>query len=666
MSEQGPEVENLTIQAGGEVPVRDAGLDRRQFIGRAAAAAATFGVVGGGFANGSAAGQPRRAPGSGRVVPLPSADQVKADYQRMVDFGPRLPGYEEHLEFCDWVEDEFVRAGLALLPTDQIRYRRWRPGAMSLDVAGTRYTPATSYVRAPGTPAEGVTGPLVLDTGKPDAGPDPAEGSILLVELNVPTPMTAGFFIAMADYWQWRGHTAFEAAAEEFNRFATSGWPASLQSYLDRGARGVVFIVNASREETGGNWSPHQARVLQLPAVVVDRDMGAELKQKAAGQPDTTLRLEADWKDTHVPQITGILPGESDEVIVINSHTDGQNAFEENGAVALVHLARHFASLQGSQKLKRTLVFIAWPGHMADVRNLPDDPNTLPEQFGWITAHRDIFDRTIAAITIEHLGATRWTDDPVNGYHATGDSDFYAIWTTLGAMQELCKVALKKSDLQRHALLRPPIQVTPGVAWHHRGIPHVAGISNPRYLVRVSENGDMDKLDPKLASRQTAFYADVVKRLDGADPAELLAGAEGDSSFNSVPDRFYPVTRARSGPARKVVLDAGKGRRLSIWIGGRANRNRDLMVELAALDRPIGDIRVRIYRDDVLLGGSGPVKITRKPSRVPVHRLGHRRDHRNIHRRRGGRRFGKGTYTVEIRQGRRVLGRRNIRIGGSR
>ena len=76
-------------------------LSRRKFLaagGRSAAAGAA-----------SAWGAP--AARGGRVVPLPSPARVRADYQRMVDFGPRLPGYVEHHRFCDWLEDGFWRPG---------------------------------------------------------------------------------------------------------------------------------------------------------------------------------------------------------------------------------------------------------------------------------------------------------------------------------------------------------------------------------------------------------------------------------------------------------------------------------------------------------------------------------------------------------------------------
>ena len=41
---------------------------------------------------------------------------------------------------------------------------------------------------------------------------------------------------------------------------------------------------------------------------------------------------------TKLRRITTILPGLDDECIIVNTHTDGQNMFEENGAVAAVEL----------------------------------------------------------------------------------------------------------------------------------------------------------------------------------------------------------------------------------------------------------------------------------------------------------------------------------------
>jgi len=93
------------------------------------------------------------------LVPLPSPQAIRADVQRMVDLGPRQPGYEGHDHFCAWLVDELVAAGLEMLPCDEYRYDCWRPerfGREILDGAGAgTIEVATTSVRSAGTPPEG-------------------------------------------------------------------------------------------------------------------------------------------------------------------------------------------------------------------------------------------------------------------------------------------------------------------------------------------------------------------------------------------------------------------------------------------------------------------------------------------------------------------------------
>jgi len=219
----------------------------------------------------------------------------------------------------------------------------------------------------------------------------------------------------------------------------------------------------------------------------------------------------------HLRQLTAILPGASDECIIVNTHTDGQNAFEENGAVAAVEIARHFASLPEAERLQRTLVFALYPGHMSGRVGIEDAR-------GWILKHPALIANAVGAVSIEHLGATEWVDDD-RGFRATGEIEIYGIWTTQGTMfEEIALPALVESGLQRHALLKPPVQITPGRAFHWLGVPHVSGIAGPTYLLKVTDNGEMDKFDAELASRQIGFYADVVRRLDRADRTAVYRG----------------------------------------------------------------------------------------------------------------------------------------------
>ena len=250
------------------------------------------------------------------------------------------------------------------------------------------------------------------------------------------------------------------------------------------------------------------------------------------------LTLDAPVKKTRVRSITAVLPGKSDEVVIVDSHTDGQNFVEENGAVALVHLARHFASLPPGQRLERTLVFVAWPGHMA---------GTLPQAPGWVAAHprhrqaggrrrHHRAPRFLRMVGLARQGLPRHGRE--RALRPLGDPG--------GRRPQFVREALAEADLAKHMVVPAP-GITVGAVFHEVGVPHVGGIAGPTYLLVVSENGEMDKLDAELAARETGFYADVIRRLAGADAAELRSG---DPTLGTGPCRRTIRARPRSAGPR--------------------------------------------------------------------------------------------------------------------
>src|SRR5205823_14001017 len=79
-------------------------------------------------------------------------------------------------------------------------------------------------------------------------------------------------------------------------------------------------------------------------------------------------------------------------------------------------------------------------------------------------------------------------------------------------------------DLRPTARLRPPIQFGVDGAFQTAGVPQIGAIARPEYLVTVSRNGDLDKLDARLAARQIAWLADLTRRIDRVPAAELRKG----------------------------------------------------------------------------------------------------------------------------------------------
>jgi hypothetical protein len=205
--------------------------------------------------------------------------------------------------------------------------------------------------------------------------------------------------------------------------------------------------------------------------------------------------------------------------------------------------------------LRRTLVFAAWPGHFS---------NDLPQAGGWISVHQDLVKRAAAALTVEHLGCSEWTDSTASGYRATGRAELFAVWTTQGEMFNLTRDAVIAHDLPRTALLRPPAQFGVGGPFQTAGVPQIGAIAGPEYLLTISPSSDMPKLDASLASKQIAWLADLTTRLDPVPAAQLRQGDPtlgSPSSTGNIEPSSAVAKRVACGPsAAAAVKQAGKRR----------------------------------------------------------------------------------------------------------
>jgi hypothetical protein len=523
-------------------------ITRRSMLARAGGLGASSTLIGRSMLSAAPALAARTA--GRRPTPLPTPQRVRAEFTRMVEFGPRLTASDPHGRYVDWLEQEFVDAGLRMLPRDNYTTDRWLAQQVALDILdGPSAGPVkvgTYMPRSQQTPPQGVSGPLVYGGTAPvpsisfTAAADleaslaryPADltswigglpsvaggtqGSILLVDLPVPGPATTGGLMADSTFQYWPGHTFADWLTADYKRlWIVPGLTMPLQPFQETGAAGVVFILDASYEALKGGYLPFLQGFEPLPALYVDRDTGRALREQAAGRPGTRLTLTATRAMSPTQAITAVLPGRSSETIIFNTHTDGQGFVEENGGVAFVQLARYFASRPRSQRLNRTLVFAAWPGHMvAD----------LPQTQGWIDAHPDLVQRAAAALTVEHLGCTEWSDTAAHGYRPTGLPEMFAVWTTQGKMFDLTRDTVVAHRVPRTALMRPPAQFGVGAAFQSAGVPQIGAIAGPDYLLTVSPNGDLDKLDEHLAARQIAWLADLATKLDPVPASTLRQG----------------------------------------------------------------------------------------------------------------------------------------------
>ena len=126
-----------------------------------------------------------------------------------------------------------------------------------------------------------------------------------------------------------------------------------------------------------------------------------------------------------------MLEGENrEEAVIINSHTDGTNCIEENGAIAMLSL---IDCLRG-KKLKRTHIFVFVTGHFRLPMFKNPSGGGVQATSKWLSAHPDLWDgkgghiKAVAGISIEHLGCMEWKD--IDGvYTETGEIETEMVYT---------------------------------------------------------------------------------------------------------------------------------------------------------------------------------------------------------------------------------------------
>ncbi len=432
----------------------------------------------------------------------------------MAALGPRLPGSIAHARFVDDLDARFVEAGLTI-QRDRFTFTRWTAEAWSLEVLHPRAEPdripvASAYTYSGATGPDGVTGQLV-DLGRPGAQTlvRGLRGAVVLFDAPAAPIRGAALRAARDGGWDPDGQIR---GRDNYTRAWITGMAAApLAPFRRAGAIAAIVVLDASAANAAGQYVPFIHPLQGLPALIVDRDTGARLRARRGASIRLTLRARVD-PGTSTDSLLAVLPGASAETILVHTHTDGPNAVEENGGIALAELAR-WAS---RRSWHRTLAFSAVTGHFGP---------GLPETRGLLHRHPEMRRRAVASLTLEHLGAREWIDDD-GGYHPTGRPEIGVAFHSLTGIRGSLQASLRESDLRRTVMLPPagPRFFGVGADLHAAGIPSAAYITGPNYLLSDVPGGHLDKFDPHRMRAEITWAAALLNRLDRIEAWKLRAG----------------------------------------------------------------------------------------------------------------------------------------------
>lgn len=445
---------------------------------------------------------------------LPSQKDVWDQLVWMAKLGPKYTGNKAHTEFVEFLATELKASGVDV-QRERYTLPRWEAKRWDISVApasGAGFkAPVTSYFPYSGhTPAAGVTGELVYGGMAPKFSLDNLTGKVVFVEFATNTRQWAKL------YQPWGINPPGETFPESYR--PARGGVSDLTQFQKAGAVGVILgWTDVSDENAADQYTPFSRPPQGIPGLYVGRETGARIKSLAGSGAKATVVLEADvFPDTPTDTLIGTLPGQSaDEIIIVNSHTDGPNATEENGGIGILALAKYFSKLPKSER-KRTLVFPLTTGHFAGP--------WVPSIRGVLQKYPELIKKAVAALTVEHLACREWLDDASMHYKPTGKYEWSVAISPNRSTGMIMAEALRGS-VDRAAAVNPVNGgwLGEGGGLSRAGVPTIGYIPQPNYLLAGPANCCIDKLSPELLHSQILVFAKVIHAMDAMSAADLRA-----------------------------------------------------------------------------------------------------------------------------------------------
>jgi hypothetical protein len=452
---------------------------------------------------------------------MPSA-QLLQWHEQLDAVGLRATGSPVHEHYIDVLRARLARAGVGQLRFESVPHRRWLAQSWSLRVNGKAISTAAYVPYSGGTPRGGVNAPLVaLDPVASPPAPGSLRGKVALFSLP-PTNLTFGGLGALA-------YKSYDPAGVlKANEIYSRSWLSIttlitiLDSLVAANAEACICVLDLPADAAHGAYYPYDGKIRPVPGVFVDRSTGAHLQQLAAQNASAAVELRSQTTNMKTRNLIGLIPGNSDELMLLHSHTDGPNAIEDNGPNAIVAISQYLTRLP-RRSLPRSVMVLLTTGHFAGGLGVTD----------FVLRHRNTtLRRTAGALTLEHLGALEWNPGPDGRSHLTGHNEVGTIFAPeSSALVTPSYEAIKRAADDPASVLHPFTSAPgspDGHGWPAEGtqlwtlgaLPTANYITGPTYLLNWGIP-TVGKLNVGLMRREAISFTELLLQLSRTPAAAL-------------------------------------------------------------------------------------------------------------------------------------------------
>ena len=458
-------------------------------------------------------------PEYGGVVTVPESEVIYSWIEGLCRTPHRRPGTPGGCRAEQWVCDRLREFGIESVTMDPIPITVWTAEKWSLTVAGETI-PSFFVVNTGLTGAEGVTAPLVfVGTGSvKDFERVDVSGKIVVADVSFPLlptgvlmrVMRARYCLSDPDGWVSVGSRQYlNFARQNFMGGDTAETAPENDVYWQafrRGAKGICLILRDQPSNSNTHYGPYDGIMKPLPGLWIGKRDGARLRELAKQGAGATLVLEGGEAPGITHNVWGVLPGRSEDVILVTSHHDSpfQGAIEDGSGVAMV-LAQAWAwSRAPREQRPKTLVFVLDAGHFYG--SIGADT--------FVSAHPDILARARILITLEHLAAKE-VEARGDEYAPTGRLAFTVMFTssepmTVASVIKALKVKPAKVTASIPADFFGPGPISDALGYVLAArMPVVSWIGCPYYL--LDEGDTLDKVEKTALKPICETVTEIVK-----------------------------------------------------------------------------------------------------------------------------------------------------------
>jgi hypothetical protein len=501
----------------------------------------------GGATNGPAASRPPAAakcPTAPARGSLPSAATLRSQNTFLGALGARPTGSPAQERYIAWILARLHRIPGVRISELRFPIERWTASAASFELrAGNqvqRLPVADAIPYAQPTSARGVSAPLVVIPDQMGITAANARGKMVVREADPGSVSQAAFMLPIVGWSTYDPKHTIDPSGTFYGDFiAYNQRIADLEAAAAAGAKGLLFVKNLPRTQIVGHYEPYEGLRWNVPGVFLGADQGQLITDAIAARrhPSGRIEIRGGVKRVVTPSILATIRGAHQQRIVIDSHTDGTNAVEDNGPIAMVAIARYLAGLPLACR-PRTIEFAFSTAHfyqrVVSPRIRDGGAEQLAEQLD-----RDYDRGTVSAgLTLEHMGAIDYEGVPrtrgpglvlkPNGLRAI---QFIGVTPSPQLISTVSRI-VSGYDMQRTILLRgsdAPGTTVPahcsfggeGTPYEKHLLPTVGEIAAPQSLYDPAFG--ISGIDFSVMHSELQGFTELVNRL-GTMPQAAIAG----------------------------------------------------------------------------------------------------------------------------------------------